>query len=280
MAINLNQKLPLSNESQQNAKAMGNQFAATAIGTTVPGAVTITRPENVTAYAAKDIINFTSGVVTGATNTNPIIVSTSAAHGLVDRQPVTIASVVGNTNANGTHFVKFLTTTTFALYSDALFATPVVGNAAYTSGGTTTTMGFLPNIFRDASGAGYLTKIRVLNSNEGDVWKPRIHLFSAPVTSFADNALMGLVFANRASYLGSVDLVAFTAEDTTPGDACATIWTPGKADVLGNTQGVLAIKNNTSSRDLYFLLETQDAFTPSSAQQFYVELTVENNQTF
>lgn len=280
MGTSTNPKLPISNVARQTAQEMGLQFSQTTVPTTVPGAVTITRPENTDAYAVKDIINTTSGVITGASNTNPIVITTSAAHGLVDRQPVTIASVGGNTNANGNYFAKLITATTFSIWTDATLQTARVGNAAYTSGGSTTTMGFLPDIFRDVSGAGFTVKVFILNSVETNTWKPRIHLFSSPITAIADNAAMPLLFASRASYIGSIDLVAFTTEDTTAGDSGSTIWTPGKVDVLGNVQGVLAVKNGTGTRDLYFHLETQDIFTPTSLQQFYVEITIENNQTF
>lgn len=66
--------------------------------------------------------------VTDATNANPIVVTTSAVHGLRSGMRVTISGVLGNTNANGTHVITVLSTTTFSI--------PVAGNGAYTSGGT------------------------------------------------------------------------------------------------------------------------------------------------
>lgn len=75
--------------------------------------------------------------ITGATNATPIIVTTSAAHGLVDGQPVYQAGVTGNTNANGAFFVKVTGAggvTKYALYSDIGLTIPIAGNGAY--GGT------------------------------------------------------------------------------------------------------------------------------------------------
>ena len=72
-----------------------------------------------------------NGNVSGATNATPIVITTSAAHGLATGDLVTIASVSGNTAANGTWAITVLTTTTFKLDMS-------VGNAAYTSGGTWT----------------------------------------------------------------------------------------------------------------------------------------------
>lgn len=72
-----------------------------------------------------------SGTITNATNANPIVITTSAAHNLVTGDSVTISGVLGNTAANGTNVATVLTATTFSI--------PVAGNGAYTSGGTFTT---------------------------------------------------------------------------------------------------------------------------------------------
>lgn len=69
------------------------------------------------------------GGITGATNATPIVLTTSSAHGVVVGQVVVVASVGGNTNANGTWEVSAVTSTTITLLNSA-------GNAAYTSGGT------------------------------------------------------------------------------------------------------------------------------------------------
>lgn len=67
-----------------------------------------------------------SGVITGAANANPIVI-TSAAHGLATGNIVTITGVLGNTNANGTFSVTVLTADTFSI--------AVAGNSGYISGG-------------------------------------------------------------------------------------------------------------------------------------------------
>ncbi len=79
--------------------------------------------------------------ITGASNTSPIVITTASTAGLANRQQVTIAGVLGNTNANGVRFIKVLSATTFELYSDSLALTPVAGNATYTSGGTASFLG-------------------------------------------------------------------------------------------------------------------------------------------
>jgi lysophospholipase L1-like esterase len=75
------------------------------------------------------INNATAGTsITGATNANPIVITTSAAHNITSGQSVRITGVVGNTAANTTAIATVLSTTTFSI--------PVAGNGAYTSGGT------------------------------------------------------------------------------------------------------------------------------------------------
>lgn len=71
----------------------------------------------------------TSGIITDATNAEPIVITTSLAHGRSTNQIVTIAAVGGNTAANGTWSITVLSDTTFSLTNSN-------GNAAYTSGGT------------------------------------------------------------------------------------------------------------------------------------------------
>lgn len=66
--------------------------------------------------------------VSGATNASPIVVTTSAAHGLRTGDKVDIFAVLGNTAANGTWIVTVLSSTTFSLNGST-------GNAAYTTSG-------------------------------------------------------------------------------------------------------------------------------------------------
>ncbi len=67
------------------------------------------------------------GAITGATNATPIVI-TSAGHGLSTGTRVTISGVVGNTNANGTFVVTYLSSSTFSLVGTS-------GSGAWTSGG-------------------------------------------------------------------------------------------------------------------------------------------------
>ena len=76
--------------------------------------------------------------ITGATQADPVVITTSASHGFVDGTEIQITDVVGMTNLNGnTYYVDVLTSTTFALYSDVNLSTTVNGSGftAYSSAG-------------------------------------------------------------------------------------------------------------------------------------------------
>lgn len=69
-----------------------------------------------------------TGVVTNATNASPIVI-TAAGRTMRTGETVTVASVGGNTAANGTFVVTNISASTFSLNGST-------GNGAYTSGGT------------------------------------------------------------------------------------------------------------------------------------------------
>lgn len=73
-----------------------------------------------------------------ATQTNPVVITTSSAHGLNNGQKLTITDVVGMVELNGNSYYADVTSSTvISLYSDAGLTTPVDGTAytLYISGG-------------------------------------------------------------------------------------------------------------------------------------------------
>ena len=72
---------------------------------------------------------YTAATITNATNASPIVVTTSAAHGLANGEYVNISGVTGNLAANGTFVVAGVTATTFELVG-------TTGSGAWVSGGT------------------------------------------------------------------------------------------------------------------------------------------------
>jgi hypothetical protein len=81
----------------------------------------------------------TSYTVTNASNASPIVVTTTRYNNLREKEKIKISGVSGNTNTNGTHYIKPLKQVTFALYSDEKLKTPISGNGGFsTSSGTIT----------------------------------------------------------------------------------------------------------------------------------------------
>lgn len=70
-----------------------------------------------------------TGLVVNATNTTPITVTTSVAHGLTNGDSVTISCVAGNTAANGTWVITSVAAFTFQLVNSA-------GNGTFAAGST------------------------------------------------------------------------------------------------------------------------------------------------
>jgi hypothetical protein len=82
-----------------------------------------------------------AATISGATQANPVVVTSASAHGFYEGQPVTITGVVGMTQLNGNeYYVNIATSTSFALYSDSALSTTVNGTGfgAWSSGGTAT----------------------------------------------------------------------------------------------------------------------------------------------
>lgn len=113
------------------------------VSTNTPGANQILKWNGSEWAPASDAVG--SGAITAniaaATQDNPVVISTSSAHGFYEGQPVTIAGVAGMTELNGNEYYANVTSTLdFTLYSDAALTTTVNGTgfSAYISGGTAT----------------------------------------------------------------------------------------------------------------------------------------------
>lgn len=71
---------------------------------------------------------FGYGTISGATNADPIVITCDSAHSLTDGFKVFIENVSGMTELNdNSYYVDVLSSTTFALYSDAALTTSVDG---------------------------------------------------------------------------------------------------------------------------------------------------------
>lgn len=232
---------------------------------------TLTRPADTTAYTALDAVG-TSLAVTGATNASPIVLTTGT-HNLADGDPVTVASVGGNTAANGNYFAKVTgqSSTTFALYSDKDLTTPVAGNGAYTSGGTVAKLLRFRDLARIVGGSGYLVKAQLFTNQKTCTARFKLHLFNTAVSAYLDNAAYGTLDTNKSMRTGEFTFPALGTEDSTASDQAKAILTPG------NDNFPLSYIANASDDDLYGMLQTLDAFTPASGQVFYIRISVDND---
>lgn len=144
--------------------------------------------------------------------------------------------------------------------------------AAYTALDTvsTTTAGGtviqFANIGRVNSASGFIKKARIATDQTTCIARFRLHLFSASPIAIADNAPFADLWAQRTSKMGAIDFAA-----------CATEGTGSTVASSLNTTVNLAFDCMPTDTNLYGLLETLDTFTPTSAQNFYIELTADQN---
>jgi hypothetical protein len=83
-----------------------------------------------------------TGTITGITQTNPAVVTTTPENFFTNATLVTVSDVGGMTQVNGvSYYVKVLTSTTFELYTDSALTVSVdaTGYGAYTTGGRAVT---------------------------------------------------------------------------------------------------------------------------------------------
>ena len=83
----------------------------------------------------------TSRSIAGASQANPVVITTTSDHQFTEGIAVTITDVVGMTELNGNeYYMDILTSTTFALYEDANLTTPLDGTgfSPYSTGGVAT----------------------------------------------------------------------------------------------------------------------------------------------
>lgn len=165
----------------------------------------------------------------------------------------------GNTQTIAGQLISINTTFTRPADGNAYAALDVVG----TSPASNLTFS---NFARINGGSGYIVKARLLTNQSTCTARFRLHLYKISPTSIADNALFTLLFANAANRIGYIDF-----------SACKTEGTGSNAASSLNDSCRLSFNCDTGSRDIFGILETLDAFTPASGQQFFIELSGDLN---
>jgi len=226
-------------------------------------AVEMVRPANTTQYAAGDAVAPATVAITAASNATPIVV-TAAAHGLATDDRVTIASVGGNTNANGNWKVVVLTSSTFAIYNEVTGAARA-GNSAYTSGGTLQKALRLADVVPEDAGAGEIIGIRLVLGDAGVTTATfRMRFLNQLITQIADNAAFTELYANRAKEVGDIALSTVITEGSGSDSAVVTqMQAVGIPFVCG-----------ASRRDLFIQMEAIGAYTPASAEAIRIEVMI------
>lgn len=137
------------------------------------------------------------------------------------------------------------------------------GDAVADSTSAPTALAFLAAA-RESGGGGYVTRARIVTDQKTNVAAYRLWLFSASPTVVNDNAVFPLLYTEKATRLGYIDIGPLATEDTT--STCAQAI---NADIR--------LAYTCAATTLFGLLETKTAFTPASGQKVYVELLLDQN---
>ena len=145
--------------------------------------------------------------------------------------------------------------------AQASFTRPA-NTTAYAAGDVVNGDGVLVPIALPAGQAGgTITSVRLTKSGEVLTLSTfRVHFFSASFAIPADNAIMTALHANRASYLGFVDLPIMVNDGTGSGAAFT------KDD---------DVRIPFSSETVYAVIVAVGAYTPASAEVFNLGIGIE-----
>lgn len=132
------------------------------------------------------------------------------------------------------------------------------------------------NIVGASGVSGYITKVRLLTNQSANVARFRLHLYRTAPTAINDNSPFTLLAANAAARIGTIDFPACQTEGS-GSDAANSMFTIGTLNnaLTQSPQGALPFVSSSTS--IFGILETLDAFTPTSAQTFFIELTADVN---
>jgi hypothetical protein len=124
----------------------------------------------------------------------------------------------------------------------------------------------ISSIARITGGGGYITKIRANTNQSACTTRLKLHIYfdSSSISAIADNSPFTVLDTNFAKRVGSIDLPAFSTSGS-GSDSAETI----SADLR------VGFKCLSGSRNLYFAVETTDAFTPNALQTFKFEFMAE-----
>ena len=114
--------------------------------------------------------------------------------------------------------------------------------------------------------SGYITKVRALTNVNNFTGRLRLHLYTAAPNAIADNAPFTLLWANRETRIGFIDIPAMQT-----GGAGSDASNALLADIR------LFFKLSDTSKNLFAIVQTLDAFTPVASQQFFFSFLIDRN---
>lgn len=126
------------------------------------------------------------------------------------------------------------------------------------------------SIARISGGSGRIMKAIAYTDQKTNTARFKLHLYNTSPTAINDNSPYLQLYANNASYVGSINFSAMTTEDPTNSTTAYSVSSEGS--------GNLPLAFLTSgSANLFGIVEIIDAFTPASGQKLYFSLTAECN---
>jgi len=199
--------------------------------------VALTPGSNISIVRGSDselIITATVGAasksIVAATNTNPVVITTTNAHDFTEGTEVTITDVVGMVELNGNeYYMDIQTSNTFALYQDALLTIPLDGTAfgVYSTGGVATADYSTQKTLAALSDTDTTSvKPNDLLSYQFGTWQP---------TSFIIADMKGSVFGDDSSVL--VDAVNNLLLGDVIGDVTGNVTGNVIGDLTGDASG-------------------------------------------
>ena len=113
------------------------------------------------------------------------------------------------------------------------------------------------------AGQGYIVKTRLMTNQKTCTARFRLSFYHTSPSPVNDNAPKPMLYANKDKLIGRIDLDPCNTEDATS-DAAFALSTALMPYVCA-----------AADTTIYCILTTLDAFTPASAQQFFLEITCE-----
>ena len=155
-----------------------------------------------------------------------------------------------------------------SVQKSASFARPAnttayAANDSIADSTTAPTLLSFANCANAVGGQGYIVKTQLLTNQKTCTARFRLSFYHTAPSPVNDNAPKPMLYANKDKLIGRIDLDPCNTEDATS-DAAFALSTALMPYVCA-----------AADTTIYCILTTLDAFTPASAQQFYLEITCE-----